>query len=303
MKTFFKKNLYLFLTILFIILFFKENILFKNCILKGCYTFIENVFPSLFPMFIIGDILLNYNLLDFLKCSLFPIFKKIFHMSYQAFYIFITSTFSGTPTNAYITASLVKEQKLEAKDASIILTYSCFLNPLFSYNMLYIIFNNSLIPFKIMISTYLVNLFIAFLMRNYKYKEIPLNKNKEYPSFTKALSTSIERSSKIFINILGTIIFYFIICEGINIFIKNEVINCFINGLLEATGGLTKLSLLNINYNLKEIIAIIFINFGGLSIHSQIKNILSDVSISYKPFVISRILSSLIIASIYIIIS
>ena len=49
-----------------------------------------------------------------------------------------------------------------------------------------------------------------------------------------------------------------------------------------------------IQIKLKEIIAITIISFGGLSIHSQVKNIISDTNIKYKYFLIGRIFHVLI---------
>lgn len=301
MKKFSKNNLYIFATLLFVFLLFQNNIAFKRCILNGCLVFFENVFPSLFPMFLVNDILMNYNFFFLLDNSINKIFKKIFGFSSIASYIFILSMFSGTPTNAYITANLVNEKKLSCQDASIILTYSCFLNPLFLYNMLNAIFHTTSITFKIIFIHYILNFFIAFLLRKYPYeKRVPSKTNPL--SFSNTLSKSLKRSIDTLLLILGTIIFYFILCEGINTFFNSPLLNCITNGILEATGGLAKLTLLQINNHLKEILVSLFISFGGLSIHTQIKNIITEANISYKYFFLSRILHAFLSTTLSIII-
>ena len=100
-------------------------------------------------------------------------------MPSTAFYVFILSIFSGTPTNAYITSNLVKEKYLEPKDAGIILSYSSFLNPLFLYNMLHTIFFDTQIVIKLIIINYGLNFFFAFIFRKYPYKKVPIQKVKE----------------------------------------------------------------------------------------------------------------------------
>ena len=300
MKKNFKNNIYIFITLFFIIILFKNNKSFQSCILNGTMTFFQNVFPSLFPMFIINDILMNYNFYFIVDKTIHKLLKKLLGFSNMASYIFVMSMFSGTPTNAYLTANLVKENKLSNKDASIILSYSCFLNPLFLYNMLNLIFKDSNLTLKLMLVNYGLNFVIAFLFRKYPYE----NKNNfKFPtlSFSKCLSKSLKRSIDTLLIILGTIIFYFILCEGFNYFINFPYLNCFINGILEATGGLIKLNTLNINIHLKAITASIFILFCGLSIHTQIKNIIADVDISSKYFVISRIFCAFLAAIIFII--
>lgn len=288
MKKILKNDIYIFITLLFIVLLFKNNILFKKCILNGCVIFFEQVFPTLFPMMIINDILINYNFIFYLNKIFHKPFKKIFHMSNAAMYIFLMSLLSGTPTNGYIAGNLVKEQNLNPKDASIILSYSFFLNPLFLMTMLNTIFKNQATTIKIILIYYSINLIIAFFFRKYPYHDIILNNNNP-KNFSIVLSTSITHAFSVLINILGTIIFYFVLCEGINIFVKNPSLNCFINGILEVTGGLAKLNTLHINYKLKELLAIAFLSFGGFSIHSQIKNILNDTNISYKYFFRARL--------------
>ena len=88
--------------------------------------------------------------------------------------------------------------------------------------------------------------------------------------------------------ILGTISFYYMIA---NLFtINNLWIQNILSGFLEMTQGLKQLSLHNFSLFWKEILAIGFISFGGLSIHTQIKSIIHDTSISYLPFLKGRIL-------------
>lgn len=301
MKTFLKNNFFIFFILFFTFLLFQNNIAFKNCILNGCFLFFEQVFPSLFPMFIINDFLINYNFFSIIEKTIHKIFHKIFNFSPIASYIFIMSMFSGTPTNAYLTTNLVKEKQLSAKDASIILSYSCFLNPLFLYSILNTIFGNSTITIKLILIHYLLNFLIAFWNHNYSYEKKEYAKNNPL-SFSLTLSKSLKRSVNTLLLVLGTIIFYLLLCEGISIFITSPLLNCFFNGILEATGGLAKLNLLNINNHLKEILANFFISFSGFSIHSQIKNIISEEKIPYKPFFFSRCIHALLSTLICIII-
>ena len=288
MKKFLKNDLYVVITLLFIFLIFQNSNLFKKCIISASTIFFNQVFPTLLPMFIINDILIEYNFISILNKLCQKIFYKLFHFSNAATYIFTMSILSGTPTNGYITSKLVNEKNLNTKDGSIILTYSFFLNPLFLFNMLNAILNNSKTTIKIILIAYFVNIMIAFYYRNFKYQKINLNLQNTPQPFSKILSNSITHAFSTLTNILGTMIFYFVICEGINLFFKNQIINCFINGLLEVTGGLSKLSTLNISFFIKELTALSFISFGGLSIHSQIKSIITDANISYKYFFKAR---------------
>ncbi len=294
----FKKYLSIPFFILFIYLLFKENALFKNCLLNGCLLFFQQVFPSLFPMFILQDFLLNYHFFSFLELF-YPFFKKIFK-SKVAFSIFLVSTISGTPANAYLMTRLVQEKKISAHEASYVLSYSCFLNPLFLYNLFVNLFDQR-VAFKIILLNYLVSLFLAFCLRKHQNEDKTFSLTFSSLPLSQVLSTSIMKSFKVLVTILGTILFYLFICEGINYFVKHPVLNCLINGFLETTGGLTKLSVLQVSFHFKLILASFFVSFLGLSIHTQIKNIVTDASLSLKPFLFVRIVHFLLFASLLVI--
>jgi hypothetical protein len=222
-------------------------------------------------------------------------------MSNVASYAFLMSIISGTPTNAYIINNLIKQKNLPIKDASIIISYSFFLNPLFLMNTLNLILNDKILSLKLIFLCYSINFLIILFFRNYDYQDID-DCIKNNSNFTKVLQESISNALKNNINILGTIIFYMVISSGLNLFIKNELISCLINGFLEVSGGLIKLSTLNISFKLKEIIAVAFISFGGLSIKSQIKNAL-DAKVNLKYFTFARLSQVLLVTTITIITS
>ena len=60
------------------------------------------------------------------------------------------------------------------------------------------------------------------------------------------------------------------------------------------TTGLKYLSIMNINLKIKLVISGFFLSFGGLSVHSQIMNILEKKKVKYLPFLIARIMHGII---------
>ena len=97
--------------------------------------------------------------------------------------------------------------------------------------------------------------------------------------------------------ILGTLIFFNIIINLIPI--KNLLLKNIINGFLEITTALSSMKNINIKNNIKVILSIIYLSFGGLSIHTQIKSILPDTN--YKLFLKNRILAIFISIILYLI--
>lgn len=301
MKKFLKNNVFLFITLLFLFLLFRYNATFKACILNGCLLFLQQVFPFLFPMFLLNDLFINYHFDVWIEKTIYKLLHPIFHFSPLACSVFILSMFCGTPTNAYMIQNLVKRKELNTKEASIILSYSCFLNPLFLYAILTSIFENQSMVWKFILIQYLLNFVIAFFFRKFPYESQKKERNPTC-SFSSLLPKSIQHSMETLLLILGTILFYLLLCEGLNLFIKNPLLNCIVNGFLETTGGLMKLEALNINLKFKAILASLFVSFMGFSIHTQIQNSIEEEGISYRPFFYMRILHTFLSTGICIIV-
>ena len=126
-----KKNIPIFLLFLFTFLIFYQNKEVQVAIIDSCELFITKLFPSLFPMMILCDLFIYFDLPEFF-CKYFgSFFSKVFHTSPNGAFAFFISCFSGTPSNAYMIKNLYLENVLTKEEASHILSFSFFTNPLF----------------------------------------------------------------------------------------------------------------------------------------------------------------------------
>lgn len=278
------------------IFIFKKNAIIQKSILDACNLFLKKLFPSLFPMMIITDFFIYFGLPELL-CKYFGnIFSKLFHTSPFGAFAFFISCFSGTPANAYVIKNLYYQNYLTEEEASKILSFTFFSNPLFLYTMLNLIFpNNPSSVIKLLLLPYIVNLFIGlFSKKSHIYLRELTKTSKE--SFGNMFASSIKNAMNTLLMILGTITIFYVI---------NALINPLqiplITGLLEISQGLNRLIYVTYSIKIKEILATMMISFGGLSIHLQIKGILSDTNISYISFLKGRILQT-ILSVIFIII-
>ena len=283
--------LFCFISIFFI---FTNNKEVATIIIKATDLFLRKVFVSLFPMFIINDILIQLNIPYYFYLIFNKLFLKIFKTSGLGAYVFILSLISGTPSNAYILKELVIEEKLNEEEASHFLMFTYFSNPLFLTMMLSMIFDPRA-TLKIIIIHYISNIIIGFISRN-KAQKITHNKmKKEEKRKRNILIGSINKSMSTLLMILGTVTFYMLITYIITYpFKDNLLLKTITSGFLEITNGLNNLINVDISLKIKEIIAIAIISFGGLSIHTQIKAILEDTKIKYQFFLKGRILHTII---------
>lgn len=276
-----KRKITILLIMTFIILIFKNYEIVLKSTLDATTIWLNKVFPYLFIMIIIQDLLINLDFASFFKNT--------------AIYIFIMSLLSGTPSGTYIISKL-KEQNIITKEyANTCLIFTFFANPLFLYSILNSIFLSKLTTIRLMLILYLTNLILYFIYK----KDLPSN-GKSINTNEINLSSSIKTSINTTITVLGVITFYLILS---NIIITEFNIiypfNIFFKGFLEMTQGLA--SLINSSIKFKEVIAMIFISFGGFSIHTQVSCILNEANLSYKYFFKGRIIQTALVVFLTII--
>ena len=288
---------------LFIFCLFKYTYILNKSVLDSVHLWLNKVFPSLFIMFILNDIIINTNILKNIVSFINPIFNKIFNTSNNSFEAFLLSIFSGTPSSAFILKEMLQNNKLDIISANKLISFTFFANPLFLYNILNTSFNQT-ITLKIIFIHYFSNIIIGLICPKNKPANINYNDNYHPKNIIQILPLSIKKSLDTLLMILGTITFYTIITNlVVHIFKISTIATVLIKGLFEITQSLNIINTIKCTSIIKETIAISIISFGGLSIHTQIICLLDNTSISYKYFFKGRILHTIISALTYIICS
>ena len=260
---------------LLIYLIFKNSKVLSNITFLSLKMFILKVFPFLFIMMVLNKLLI--------KCNFPYYFNKIFKNN--LLYIFINSILSGSPINAVLIKNYLDNKCINENDASKVLTFTCFNNPLFLYNYLYLILKSKQKVFIIISLIYFLNFLILLFYNN----KIKINENIMYRqcNLKKELFNIIYESILNLLKIMGIITFFKILLDLL--LTENSAILSFLKGIIEVTTGLNSLVNLNISIKIKEIISCIIISFMGLSIHMQISAVLENYNINYKYFYLSRI--------------
>lgn len=293
-----------FLLLLSSFLIFPKNTI--DSVLLGINIWIYNVFPSLFPFFIISELLISYGFNDFLSEISKPL-MKIFGLSGNCSFAVLGSLVSGFPSGSKYTKNLLENNLISVDEANHLIRFTHFSNPLFVIGTVgSILLNNVFLGYLILLSHYLGNMFIGIVFRkkilisNYRIsfrKAINLmhkrriNKNN---NFITILTDSIYKTIDTLILLLGTIIIFLILSNIISILPINKNYNLLIRGILEMTQGIKYTSLSNFSLLLKSILITFFISFGGFSVHLQVASIIRNTKIKYKNFLISRIIHSFI---------
>ena len=254
----------------FILIFIKKDIMYYT-IYNTVILWFKNIVPNLLPMFIITSLIIESNLIINI-CNIFgKLFNKIFKCSNYGIFIYFLSLFTGSPSNAKYINDLVNNNLISNTLSDKLLLFTSNYNTLLIYSLLTLYLNKS-ISIKIISIIVMSNIIVGLIFRNINYIDLKTNYIKRKINISKIIKDTLDT----LLMILGTLIFFNIIINLLPI--KNMLLKNILNGFLEITTGLKGLEYLDISTNIKILLSTIYLSFGGLSIHTQIKSILPDTN-------------------------
>lgn len=281
-KTYQRIIIITFLLTLLILYTINSTLIIKS-IIDYTNLFITKLFPTNFIFFMLSTILIDQGLIELINNKL--------KLNGSIFYVTIMSILSGIPSGSKYTKDLLNKGLISNKTANYLLSFTHFPNPMFVLNTVTILLNKTL-ALKILICLILSNLIIALIFKPPKKEVITINDSTS-KDFSESLSKAIIDSLKVILIIYGTSVFFYLITVIINKYLTLNVLShVLLNGIFDLTKGLFSISLLS-NKLLKSLLIIIFFSFGSLSIHIQIKSIITNTSLKYKYFILGRLLQIL----------
>ena len=270
----------------------KKSLVFSS-INYSLNIWVKNLVPTLFPFFIISDILIHYRFTDYIPMFFKKICKYLFNITDNMITILLLSIISGFPSNARNTRTLYDNGDIDLDEANHILIFSHFSNPLFILTTVAIFFfNNEKIGIILLLSHYLSNFLLGIIFRNYfMHNNKVINKDKNFKlNFGNVLILAIKRSIDTILLICGIVTIFLLLSSIINnVFSFNLYNSMLVKGIFEITIGIEALSSFGISLTYKAVIASCFLAFGGLSVHMQVMSQLVDTEISYKYFFTGRL--------------
>ncbi len=294
-----KKNILILIFILFIeiIILFNPNILLVS-VSEALNLFINKLFISLFPFFVLNEILLEYNLSYYISSLKYNFLSKIFNINKSSISIIILSLLTGHPSNAKYIKDYLDKGLISESEATKLLIITFFPSPVFVITVVgYLLFNNIEIGIFLLLAVYFINFLLGIIIKN-KF-DIIKNENILLPinnkNFSVILKNALINSFSTLFLILGNIIIFLLLLNLFNEYFNfTPIINTIFSILIEITNGIKKASILNTNLALKISLTLFALMFSGLSIHSQVSSILSDYKIDYKSVFTYRIIISII---------
>lgn len=292
-------NLFIVMISVFLIfeLLFNKNIIYAS-IMYALNLWVNSLIPSLFPFFIISNILINYNINNYIPKIFKNICKKMFNISDNMVVIFLLSMISGFPSNAKNAKIMYDKGKISLCEANHILLFSHFANPIFILSTVAIFFfHNERMGIIALMSHYLSNFILGILFRG----TFNLNTYSNYEekietkSFANIFILSIRDSIDTIITICGILTVFLIISTVVvDLFNFNEYNSMIVKSIFEITIGIEALSKLDLALSFKTIIISAILSFGGLCVHMQVISQIANTNIKYIYFFIGRVYQMLI---------
>lgn len=283
-----------FITLILILL---NKTLISKTIITSFGIWFNTLVPSMFPMFILSNILISYNFTEYIPKKIVNFVSNIFNISNNAVLIIFLSMISGFPANAINVKHALDNKLISKSESEHLLLFNHFANPLFVLGTIGTFYlNNTKYGIIILVSHILSNIIIGILFRkrnNYSINNY-ISKNGKSQSFGSVISDSINKSINSLFMVSGTVTLFLILSTLIiNVFNLNNYLSILLQGILEMTISIASLSMLDIIDILKVVVTTMIISFGGLSIHLQVYSSL-DEGIRYKNYFIGRILQTFI---------
>ncbi len=309
--------------------------------ISGLNMWWEVVFPSLFPFFVISELLIGFGVVRFLGVLLEPLMRPLFRVPGVGGFTWAMGLASGNPAGAKLTARLRQEKQISQIEAERLVAFTNSSSPLFLFGAVAVgFFHNPTLGFIFALSHYAGNIVVGLLMRfhgssaekkiaksNKQFilkealKALHATRIQNNKPIGKLLGDAVISSIQTLLMIGGFIILFSVMNKLLFLLhittflgtILNSILSTIhysenlsipiISGFFEMTLGSQMISQVEHTPLLQQVIVTSFIlGFGGFSVQAQVASILAQTDIRFKPFVIARIFHGFISAIITLLI-
>lgn len=219
---------------------------------------------------------------------------------------------SGYPVGAKVASDLYKDKLCSKIEAERLIAFTNSSGPLFVIGAIGVgMFNDERIGLLLLLTHFLASLTVGILFRFYKkdstsniISQVSINSNTlNLSNIGLHMANAIQKSISTLLLIGGFIVFFAVLTEILSSTLLQNIDNPLylgiLNGILEITSGIKKISLIGtIDYTVLLPIVALILGFGGFSVHMQVASILSESKLSMKPYLFGKTLQG-IFASIY----
>lgn len=318
-----------FLLAICLVIFSKTNLVAAK---NGLVLWANNVVPSLFPFFVVTELLSHTNFIYYVGKVFDKIMRPLFNVPGECAFAFIMGLISGYPTGGKIVANL-REQGICTKDeGDRMLAFTNNSGPLFIISFVGIsLFGDTKTGLLLLATHVLAGITVGIILAKLSSKNTksaPIFSTKSvnkifqkepitFSNFGKILGKSIQDAISTILMIGGFVVIFSVIISILNQSklldicsqLLKPILSVFgfsldfakpiLGGIIELTNGVNMVSSIPIKAISQNIILCAFLlGFGGISVLFQVSALLGKTDLSMKKYVIGKLLQG-VIASIY----
>lgn len=136
--------------------------------IRGLKMWWEIVFPSLFPFFVIAELLIGFGVVRFIGTLLEPLMRPLFKVPGVGGFPWAMGMATGFPAGAKLTARLRQEKQLTKIEAERLVSFTNASSPLFIFGAVSVgFFHNPRLGIILALTHYLGNFCVGLMMRFY----------------------------------------------------------------------------------------------------------------------------------------
>lgn len=282
----------------------------------GLLLWFNTLLPTLLPFIIVSNLIVKLKITKPLSKILYPIFHKLFGVSYDGCYPVLMGMISGIPVGAKSIGDMVSNGSLSVKEGQYLLGFCNNASPMFIMGYIAITqLHMTEIRIPLLIILYISAVLSSLLWFRVLFpaktlvhtQDVELSTDKEDDStkfdFAK-LDASIMDGFDVITRIGGYVIL-FSIAAGIisDMGSLSDIGKSFLIGLLEITTGINKFSQMSLPMELKIALITTITAFGGLSGIAQTNSVISNTRLSiltYFKIKVLHMILAFILISIYL---
>ncbi len=290
-----------------ILIFLAFLLLFPTSSLKGAKSglllWFNTLLPTLRPFIIVSNLIVRLKITRPLSKVLYPIFHKLFGVSYGGCYPVLMGMLSGMPVGAKSIGDMVSNKSLTKKEGQYLLGFCNNASPMFVMGYIAITqlnMANIRVPLLLIlyISAVLSSMLWFRLLSPQKTKvnvqdlDAGLDYEEDSPRFEFAkLDASIMDGFDVITKVGGYVILFSITAQIISDMKGiSELLKYLLIGLLEITTGINKLSQITMPTEFKIALITAITAFGGLSGMAQTNSVISNAKLSIFTYFKVKIL-------------
>lgn len=263
-----------------------------------CYEFI---IPTLFPFFVASGLLIYSGFSGVLSRYAQGIMRPLFNVAPTGAVAFVLGIISGFPTGAICAKDLYKSGNLSKSEAERLLSFCNNSGPLFIMGSLGIaVFGKPIYGVMLYLIHIVSSIIVGIIFSRYnrdKHISPPTRINQREMPLSQVFATALTESAKSILTVCFSIVFFSAISRALfDLIPVSQNLSAILYGICEFSTGALGICNLEIDTAYKLILASFVVGFSGLCVHIQVMAVTADSGLSLKPYILGKVLHSIIAA-------